>query len=221
MRSIISKFTGAVIVGMALNMTNAVASDENMYEVTITNISHGEFLTPPIVASHKHGIKLFELGEPASAELEIMAEGGDTNPLKDSLLGTGRVLDVAQAEGPIPPGKSVTLKVKMNKRNAFVSVGSMLVPTNDAFIAVNGMYVGKRNRTVYSPAYDAGSEINDELCVSIPGPGFICSGEGANTESGEGYVHIHPGIQGIGDLDKAQFDWRNPAAKITIKRVKN
>lgn len=214
------------MLGASLASFNAMASEYSakgkMFEVTITNISHGEFFTPIMVASHQYGVKLFKLGEAANAELEVLAESGNSNPLKDYLLATGKVLDVAQASAPLPPGQSVTLKVRMNKHNSHISVASMLVPSNDAFFAVNGLHVGKAKRTVtvYSPAYDAGTEINDELCVSIPGPGFVCSGEGTNLESGEGFVHIHPGIQGIADLDKAQFDWRNPAAKITIKRVK-
>lgn len=224
MKSLIIKVSAVIIAGAALASCDTMASEsESMYAVTITNISHGEFLTPPIVASHKKGVSLYSLGAPASAELEQLAEGGDTNPLKNSLLSSGAALDTAQAGGAIPPGKSVTLTVRMNEENDYISVASMLVPSNDAFIAVNGIRVGKSKKgiTVYSPAYDAGSELNDELCVSIPGPGFVCSGEGFNPESGEGFVHIHPGIQGIGNLDKATFDWRNPAAKITITQVKN
>ncbi len=226
MKSLITKISAVIVLGAALASCDTMASEystsDNMYEVTITNISHGEFFTPIMVASHQHGVKLFKLGEAASSELEIIAESGNSNPLKDSLLASGKTLDVAQATSPLPPGQSVTLTVRMNKKNSHISVVSMLVPSNDAFFAVNGLHVGKAKRTitVYSPVYDAGSEINDELCVSIPGPGFVCSGEGTNTESGEGFVHVHPGIQGIADLDKAQFDWRNPAAKITIKRVK-
>ena len=67
-------------------------------------------------------------------------------------------------------------------------------------------------------AYDAGSEANNEICAFIPGPScgifFVRDPEGA-----EGYVHIHAGIHGIGDLSPAQFDWRNPGAKITIRRL--
>jgi len=37
---------------------------------------------------------------------------------------------------------------------------------------------------------------------------------------GEGSVHIHAGIHGIGDLTSADFDWRNPTAKIVITRMK-
>ncbi len=35
----------------------------------------------------------------------------------------------------------------------------------------------------------------------------------------EGYVHIHRGIHGVGDLVAAVHDWRNPVAKITITKV--
>lgn len=69
-----------------------------------------------------------------------------------------------------------------------------------------------------SPAYDAGSEPNDEQCVNIPGP--VCGGAGGSPDTGgEGYVHIHAGIHGIGDLVAADRDWRNPVAKVVIKRV--
>jgi hypothetical protein len=72
---------------------------------------------------------------------------------------------------------------------------------------------------LYSVAYDAGSEVNDELCASIPGPD--CGGAGAGSPVGgeEGYVHVHTGIHGIGDLDPSERDWRNPVAMITVTRV--
>ena len=220
MKSLFLKISAIIVAGIAIVSCDTMASDSNRsFEVTITNISHGEFFTPIMVTSHQRGVKLFTLGDPASVELEDVAESGTTGPLAASLQASGKVLDIANATGPLPPGKSVTLTVKTNKRNSYVSVVSMLVPSNDAFFAVNGVRIGKHGGTLYSPAYDAGSEINDELCVSIPGPGFVCSGEGTNTATGEGYVHVHNGIQGIADLNKAQFDWRNPVAKITVKRI--
>jgi hypothetical protein len=79
--------------------------------------------------------------------------------------------------------------------------------------------------TLYSPAYDAGSERNDELCASIPGDYPECSGPSSPgngdkpTGGEEGFIHIHAGIHGIGDYKPAQRDWRNPVAKITIRRV--
>jgi hypothetical protein len=59
-----------------------------------------------------------------------------------------------------------------------------------------------------APAYDAGSETNDELSPTVAGLG------------GEGFVNVHNGVHGIGDLVAATMDWRNLVAKITIKRVK-
>lgn len=224
MKSLITKVSAVVFLGAALASCDTMASDkEAMYKVTITNISHGEFFTPIMVASHKKGVKLFELGAPASSELEIMAESGNTAPLAASLIGAGKTLDVAQAAGALPPGHSVSLMVRMDEDHDYISVTSMLVPSNDAFFALNGVKVGKakKGKTFYSAVYDAGSEVNDELCASIPGPGFICEGEGVSDASGEGYVHVSPGIQGVGDLDSSVFDWRNPAAKITVVRIKN
>jgi hypothetical protein len=37
-----------------------------------------------------------------------------------------------------------------------------------------------------------------------------------DTTGAPGDVFIHAGIHGIGDLAPAQFDWKNPVAKITI-----
>ncbi len=35
----------------------------------------------------------------------------------------------------------------------------------------------------------------------------------------KGYVHIHAGLHGIGDMDAGELDWRNSVAKITIARA--
>ena len=222
MKSLIKKIAIATICSTFL-MPGVVLADYKgrMFEVTVTNISQGEIFTPIMVASHRRGVKLFNLGEKASTELEMLAESGNTQPLTELLVNSGKALDVVTAADVLHPGQSVTLRVKTNVYNRHVSVASMLVPTNDAFFAVNGVRgpLLYKQRTVLSPAYDAGSETNDELCVSIPGPPDICAGEGFNANSGEGYVHIHPGIHGIGDLNAASHDWRNPVAKITIRLI--
>lgn len=193
---------------------------DRMYEVTITNLTRGETFTPILVASHKKRFSLYQLGEPASAELATVAESGNTDPLRNLLLDNRIAYDVVSTGALLPPGESVTVKVKATRYYQYISVASMLIPTNDAFIAVNGIKVhrGHKMISVMSPAYDAGSEMNDELCANIPGP--TCGGEGLSDAEGEGYVHIHAGIHGVGDLVAADYDWRNPTAKITIKRMK-
>lgn len=222
MRNWWREITAAVLSGAVLFTSHAVASGRGgAYEVTVTNITHGEIFTPVMVATHPREVKLFELGNPASPELAMLAEGGDTAPLSARLMGEG-AFDVVAADDVLPPGGSVTLTVKTSGHSRYVSVASMLVPSNDAFFAVNGVQGprGHKASMVFSPAYDAGSESNDELCISIPGPPFICAGEGYNIADGEGYVHIHPGIHGVGNLIEANHDWRNPVAKITITYIR-
>ena len=145
-------------------------------------------------------------------------------PMTALLLGNPNVRDVVNSGGLLGPGKSVTQRVSTLGGFDNVSVAAMLIPTNDGFFAVNDAEGpnGQESITVFSPAYDAGTERNDETCASIPGPFFVeCGGPGGGGApgSGEGYVHIHAGIHGIGDLDPALRDWRNPVARITIRRV--
>jgi hypothetical protein len=100
----------------------------------------------------------------------------------------------------------------------------MLVPTNDGFFAINGMK-GPRQRhhtiRLKGPAYDAGTEFNDEDCTHIPDGGG-CAGEGFNVDrtDAEGFVHTHRGMHGSESLDAAVYDWRNPVVKVSIRRIR-
>jgi hypothetical protein len=105
----------------------------------------------------------------------------------------------------------------------------MLGATNDAFYAVRGIrlpiFIGQSIR-VYANAYDAGSEANDESADTIGALGAAdddpATGVGIN-ENGEGYIHVHAGIHGIGGpdgLDEATYDWRNPVVEVTIERIR-
>jgi hypothetical protein len=99
----------------------------------------------------------------------------------------------------------------------------MLIPTNDAFVALDAVHLPAHGSEAHAVrAYDAGSEINDELCVSIPGPGFAeCGGPGGGGApgSGEGFVHVHRGIHGVGDFAPADRAWQNPVAIVRVRRV--
>lgn len=219
--SIQKKLSGLLLASSVMLAANVYA-DGRVYEVSITNLTRGQAFTPILVASHKHGPSLYTLGSPASSELAIIAESGNTAPITAKLKATGRTIDVKDSGGLLQPGATVTMR--LNAKGArYFSMVAMLIPTNDAFVALNGIHLPKRSASHLAIAYDAGSEPNDEMCANIPGP--VCGGEGASPDAGgEGYVHVHAGIRSAGDdvnlLDAGERDWRNPVALVKIKRVR-
>ncbi len=193
-----------------------------MYKITITNITANISFTPVLAATHWGSLKLFEVGKPASDELVAIAEGGDIEPLKSVWEESRRVFDVDNTEGLLAPGHSMSLTMggsMRNPRSGRFSMASMLLPTNDTMVSLNGVklpYSG--SRTYLVNAYDAGSEPNDELCVNIPGP--TCGGEPLSPAvDGEGYVYPSPTTHGEGDLPVSEYGWSGPVAKVTIKRM--
>ena len=201
----------------------ALADDSHLFEVSVTNLTARQTFTPILVASHTAGVTLFTLGQPASVPLEVLAEAGDTGPLAAMLAAMPEVLEVTSSGAALPPGHSVAVTVRTQGEFDHVSVAAMLIPTNDGFFALNDV-PGPINGVAPfdSPAYDAGTEADDELCAHIPGPAAICQGEGFNpNRAGDvNFVHIHRGIHGVGDLSAPEFDWRNPVAQVTIHRVR-
>ena len=236
MFTIFRKLTGvAIVASFIFASSSALASGSAYYDVRITNITNSISFTPIVVASHRKKLSIFELGKPASDELATIAESGNPGPLTGLLDSGGANVDNSFDQLPpfglLLPGESVTVRVSAAHGARRITVASMMLPTNDGFIALNGVKAPKRGSvTYYSPGYDAGTEPNDELCINIPGPQCVASGvegEGRSPidNNAEGYVHIHSGIHGdIGSLPynvtANVFDWRNPVAKITITRVR-
>ena len=105
----------------------------------------------------------------------------------------------------------------------------MLIPTNDTFVALDSGVLPRRgSRTFFIQAYDAGTEENDQLCINSPGP--RCGGEGVSPDpmlGDEGFVHVSNGFHDLGAddgngnerLQPFTYDWRNPVAKVVVKRV--
>jgi len=196
----------------------------NTYAVTITNITSGQVFTPLLVAAHKPGVSFFELGAEPSNELADLAEGGAIGGLQALLDSQPQLVLETNTSGITPdgnplidPGESVTIYITGNRDYDRLSLAGMLLPTNDTFVAINSMPLPRRHAAGLALAYDAGSEMNDELCVNIPGP--QCGGMPFSDGLAEGYVHISRGISGEGDLAASDYDWRNPVAKVTVRRM--
>ena len=196
----------------------------SVYTVTITNLTYDQIISPPVVVVHDEQFRLFEAGQAASGELAALAEDGMTGPLAGLLAVSTGVSSYAVAAGGIPPTGSVSVEVRIQGSARKLSLAGMLVSTNDAFVGLDGyampfgLFNSLRGLTVNADAYDAGSEANTESCDHIPGP--PCGSPGMRvTDGAEGFVHVHRGIRGGAGLDDSAKDWRNPVARITIRRT--
>jgi hypothetical protein len=203
-------------------MTTAYA--DTRYEVTVTNLTRGQVMSPVVAISHNKRYHLFELGGVASDGLAALAQDADSSVLVSELENSDNVLAVSQGTAPFGPGASQTVIIHTKGNKKMISLASMLVTTNDGFYALNGVRApkGKKTARYMVPAYDAGSEDNNEDCAYIPGP--PCGHPfKATAVGGEGLVHIHAGIHNLGEptveLDAATHDWRNPVASIKIRKI--
>jgi len=220
------------LLGTALAAAPALADGPKaLYDVTITNLTSGQTFTPILVASHARGVRLFEPGQPASPEIEQLAEGGATAPLADSLLalGSARVSDVQTTAGLLGPGQTTTVRVEAQRHHRQLSLAGMLIPTNDNFVALLGIPLPRWGESeTFASAWDAGSEANDQSCAHIPGP--RCGGEGYSpepTDGDEGFVHVSRGFHDLGMAPDGEpeilapdpYDWRNPVALVRVRRI--
>ncbi len=184
-------------------------------DVHFKNVSN-TILTPPVIALCPYRIEpLAEVGKPASIALEKLAEGGDTSMFVERF--EDHNCSYQAFSDPVMPGQMVTASLSGYK-SYYIYAASMLLPTNDAFVATSG----KRVFQVYwrgkldLVSYDAGTEFNDELCASIPAGGG-CGGEGMNdARESNDFVKPHPGLHGNGDLDPAVYNWGEPTAVIYV-----
>lgn len=195
------------------------------YDVTVTNMTNAQPLSPVAVVLHQEG-NLWELGQPASVELEQMAEGGDNS----GLLGLSVVMASASGAAPIGPGASETISVTIEDiTDAKISVATMLVNTNDAFTGLNGWDLSALEPgdswTTRTRVYDSGTEANTEAAGTIPGPADGSDGAGfAEARDDVDFVIGHPGVvsadDGLtGSVLSGQHKFDNPAVRITITRT--
>lgn len=217
---------------------NASAQRLSQYEVTVTNVTNNVTFTPIFAVTHNRtATTLFEVGQPASVELEDLAEGGSPAAL-EALFDAQRntVVEIATAAGTPADGPftaaaetaSFTISAHTRNGNAdYLSMAAMLLPTNDSFMALNTVALPStvgESVSYQALGYDAGTELNDQWCVNIPGPQCDGTPDGVGTNSVRDdridAVHISSGIYDGGDLTSQAYDWRNPVAIVTITRIR-
>jgi len=228
----------AVIGAGTVGLTPAAMAGDNdrMYRVTIQDATLGQPLSPPVIATHTKEFKLFELGPvPKIGDdgydlyfgLAAVAETGYPFRLLDAVVAAEGVWDAVALPPVLLPGESNSTTVSASGNAKYLSIASMLGRTNDGFWALRGVALprGIGDTThAYANGYDAGSEANAESDTTVGGADGDDgeSGFGINDGSGEGYIFVHAGIQGVGGpggLDPAVYDWRDPVVEVTIERV--
>ena len=235
---------GAVLAaGTIAFSSGAMASQDRMYRVTITNAMHGQPVAPSVIATHIAGFHLFQLGlAPEEGDpgydhywgLAAMAETGYPFYVLEHVLASPAVWEAKALPYPdrsppvLLPSESISTMISASGNAKYLSSIAMIGATNDAVYAVMGVELPRGvGATVHAMAhaYDVGSEANDESPSTVGALGATddnpVSGAGIN-ENGEGFIHVHAGIHGVGGeggLDPAMFDWRDPVVLVTVERV--
>jgi hypothetical protein len=237
------RFSALAVTGMAcLAIATSAAAEAPVatYEVTIENLTAGQPLPPPLVATHRAATDLFTIGQPASFGLKEIAENGNLAPMTMRLGEDKHVFASVAGGAPLVPaglpgsamfGDSVTLTVTAAKGAKLLSFASMLICTNDGFTGVDSLrlprHVGE-TVVVQTAGYDAGTELNTEDFADIVPPcqGLVgvSSGEPGTGDSNPalaegGVIRHHPGILGGADLVPAVHGWTDPVAQVTVERV--
>ncbi|GAM55308.1 hypothetical protein JCM19231_5140 [Vibrio ishigakensis] len=171
---------------------------------------------------------LFEVGQSASVALEQLAEEGSNAELIAFSQSDENVIQGIAGNGLLLPGNSdeVTISLDVDEEG-YLSVASMLVNTNDAFVGETGLSlkdleVGESFQMNMN-VWDAGTELNDELASTIPGP--AAGGEGFNADrNDDDVVTFHSGVISSDDgLASSALDathrFLNPGARVTITRT--
>lgn len=169
----LNKLAPALILGL----TTSTITNAQTIEVSITNLTHAQNFTPRLVIAHDSTVDAFEAGENATEALAWLAEAGvidDAQEPASSGQNFEALLGPAQTDngsntwqrfgGLLPP--STTLSYSFDTMGKpYLSLLSMLIPTNDAFAGLDSIVIPTTPGT-YSynlNAYDAGTELNDEL----------------------------------------------------------
>ncbi|MBL4659947.1 MAG: spondin domain-containing protein [Alcanivoracaceae bacterium] len=200
-------------------MRITISKNSTPVRVTIKNsaMQDGTFLTPFWAAFHDGEFDTYDLGFPASAGLEQIAEDGDSTTLRAEFAAIGGGFDTVItnpagfAGAPLfDPGLSTQAVFELDPTvSQYFSYATMLLPSNDAFIANadpkqhkifddNGDFNGAISIKIYgSQVRDAGTEENTESDA----PFFNQSAANTGVTTSEN-VTVHAGYNGsLGNPD--------------------
>ena len=150
------------------------ANGSGDFVVEVTNTSSASafpgILTPIVWAIHADAAPLFTSGMPASDGLEAMAEDGVPDTLAAEIAAMTNVdssgvmaMPVGASEGgPLMPGATYRFTVSPAATARYLSLFSMVVPSNDTFMALTPVALVDESGADRAPA-DIASDIADAL----------------------------------------------------------
>ncbi len=156
---------------------------EQKLSISVENIApqNGSSLAPVWFGFHNGQFKTIEVGKKASAGLEQLAEDGDPDGVirEFTAAGKGTVQGalLGSLGGPFAPNDRIQTTVSIDPRAAgsrYFSYASMILPSNDKFLANadpkdveifngKGRFLGAEFIVNATDAWDAGTEVNDEI----------------------------------------------------------
>jgi hypothetical protein len=219
----LAKVAAATLITLA--SVSAVQAVE--LEISITNLTQGNYFTPRLVVAHTSEADLFEVGTTASTALAWVAEAGvimdgqnaaSVGQNFESVLGPADTDNGSNTwhffGGLVAPATTLTYATFDTMDKPYLSLVSMLIPTNDAFVGLDSIQIPTEagTYTYYVNAYDAGTELNDELNstrtdITAVG-GANLGGYGLPGVAGAGADPINPsmGTGGTGVAVQVGFD---------------
>lgn len=210
------------LTSLAALSAGALAQDRIAISVENLAPSMGTFQTPFWVGLHNGAFDLYDSGAPISPELERLAEDGTIPPIAALFLGSGAGTvegTMPGPNGPIAPGDRafrMFLVDPLSPGSQYFSYASMMLPSNDAFIAngnptAHALYNAQGEFVfedfIDANVLDAGSEVNDEIPANTAFFGQMAPDTGV-VEGGVVAPHpgfLPPGSAGILD----NFMYRN------------
>jgi len=129
------------------------------------NYPAGAHFSPLIGATHNANVEFWSIGGLATNGIEVMAETGGTGPLSSEIRSAsqnGTVLDTLRGSGISATG-STRFTFDIERSHPLVSLVTMIAPSPDWFLGVNGLELLQDGKWVDSVtidllAYDSGTD---------------------------------------------------------------
>jgi len=205
-----------VVAGCSSDNDSATVTEPGTFQITFTNLTDGQLMTPPVVALHDSGVHLYQVGETASDAIRDIAEMGSNAALVAFATANPDAVSAAGEAGTAPfgPGNTVSISLTTTESAQVFSAVNMVICTNDGIAGVV---------TVSAMAYDAGTRMNQADAQSFfPPPCKTGDTVEAPVEDPRASIVAHPGQSGLANVpDGSNWNFAAGEGVLQIEIVRN